>query len=49
MKVDIPNLYMEDTGIPGRVIISSKLIGQNMPQLKYCVYDTEFSISTKES
>ena len=36
---------MEDTGIPGRVIISSKLIGQKMPQLKYCVYDTEFSIS----
>lgn len=36
---------MEDTGIPGRVIISSKLIGQNMPQLKYYVYDTEFSIS----
>lgn len=45
MKVDISNLYIEDTGIPGRVIISRKLIGQNMTQLKYCVYDTEFSIS----
>ena len=41
MKVDITNLYQDDTGIEGMIMISRKYPGQKIPCLRYYVQDIE--------
>ena len=45
MKVDITNLYQDDTGIEGMIMISSKYPGQEIPCLRYYVQDIAISVS----
>ena len=48
MKVDMANLYQDDTGIDGRIVISSKYPEQETPCLRYYVQDIEMLISIED-
>lgn len=49
MKVDITNLYQDDTGIEGMIMISSKYPGQKIPCLRYYVQGIAMSVSIEEN
>ena len=49
MKVDITNLYQDDTGIEGMIMISRKYPGQKIPCLRYYVQDIAMSVSIEDN
>ena len=49
MKVDITNLYQDDTGIEGMIMISRKYPGQKTPCLRYYVQDIAMSVSIEDN
>lgn len=49
MKIDITNLYQDDTGIEGMIVISSKYHGQKIPCLRYYVQDIAISVSIEDN
>ena len=49
MKVDITNLYQDDTGIEGMIMISRKCPGQKIPCLRYYVQDIAMSVSIEDN
>ena len=49
MKADITNLYQDDTGIEGMIMISRKYHGQKIPCLRYYVQDIAISVSIEDN